>query len=61
MMKKMLCMFYLSFTYVLYEDYDASEELSDHVFNWFPNARVHRYTVLAKIHFDGGFGDCKPL
>ena len=61
MMKNVLFMFCLSFTNEFYEDYDAGKKLSNHVFNWFPNAGVHGNAVLTQIHFDWYFGNCKSL
>ena len=57
MMKKMLCIFDLSFTGVFHKQNDTNIKLSNHVFDWLPNARMHRGAVFTGTHFDWYLGD----
>ena len=55
--KKMLCMMLLFLANIFNEDDYTSIKLGNHVFNWFPDARVHRGAIFANLHFDWYFGD----
>ena len=54
-MKNMLCIFDLSFANVFRNYYDTCIELSNHIFNRFPNAGMHRSAILTCPHFDRNF------